>query len=600
MKQVLTFILFLSGTHLFAQNVGLNITSPEYTLDIRSFSIESAGQLNISNLDKSRYVRFFTGSDAYPDPSMTWKPGHSFLFASYDDLSLDFTEYMRINAAGDVGIGISNPEARLDIKGGDWNLDAGNPGDLRIGNSDSNLRIGVATGGGGAGISRIYSSNHLILGVDDEPIMQIDAGGETGFGTNNPTQKVHINGKLKVGNDTRAPSEGTIRYNATNNSFEGYDGTKWINLGGSSPYGAQGTFNLPNSNFELVVPGNPSSIRAVQDLVLIKSSEEIQTGWDSSVPPNPIYAKVIHINLFKKNNDSSWSNVLSIDEEGPIIGNLYAKSIALSEDRLLIGNPAEKEVKEYSYFSGFWWSTNTFESPDNSINDYFGSSVAMYEEMTIIGAPAVGFLDGPNGPGKAYVYDENDELDGTLGGPGAETGDKFGADVDITLNRAIVGAPGNDYGSISNAGSATVFNRLNGNWSSNSTWYDDTIEEDEGYGGRVAIENEDYFYIMETNGIDSYLVEGGYWVLKETITNEEGGYNVTGFLELSFDKIAYWNYSNEDDEITFLAAAERDENNIFVKTSSLINGDTAIQSYAIVNDGVYTLGSNDEIYFFEY
>jgi hypothetical protein len=145
-----------------------------------------------------------------------------------------------------------------------------------------------------------------------------------------------------------------------------------------------------------------------------------------------------------------------------------------------------------------------------------------------------------------------------------------------------------------------VFNRLNGNWSSNSTWYDDTIEEDEGYGGRVAIENEDYFYILETNGIDAYLVEGGYWVLKETITNEEGGYNVTGFLELSSDKIAYWNYSIEDDEIAFLAAAERDENNIFVKTSSLINGDAAIQSYAIVNGGVYTLGSNDEIYFFEY
>ncbi len=224
---------------------------------------------------------------------MSWSPGHNFLFATYDDATFNFTEYMRIDSFGNVGIGIFNSESQLDIKGGDWNLDAGNAGDVRIESASHNLRIGVATGGGGAGISRIYSSNHLMFGVDSTAIMLIEKGGETGFETTNPSQRVHVNGKLKIGDDSKAPSEGTIRYNSTNNSFEGYDGTKWINLGGSSPYGVQGTFNLPNSSFNPNVPGVASLIRGAQDLVVIRSAENIIIGYDTNFPPNPIYIQGI-------------------------------------------------------------------------------------------------------------------------------------------------------------------------------------------------------------------------------------------------------------------------------------------------------------------
>jgi len=192
MKQVIVIILFFSITQVFSQNTGVNTTDPQYTLDVRSLSIDAASQLNISNPDKSKYIRFFSGSDSYPDPSMTWRPEKNFLFATYDDVSFAFTEYMRIDSIGDVGIGIFNPEARLDIKGGDWNLDAGNPGDLRIGDTLNNLRIGVATGGGGAGISRVYSSNNLMLGVDDEPIMTMTELGNVGVNNTNPESKLDI------------------------------------------------------------------------------------------------------------------------------------------------------------------------------------------------------------------------------------------------------------------------------------------------------------------------------------------------------------------------------------------------------------------------
>jgi hypothetical protein len=600
MKQIIILVFLLSITSLSAQNVGVNIVSPEFTFDVRSLSNSEPGQFNVSNLDKSKYVRFFSGSDTYPDPSMSWSPGYNFLFATYDDATFDFTEYMRISTTGKLGVGITDPQAKFDLKGGDWNLDAGNAGDLRIGSGLHNLRIGVATGGGGAGISRMYSSNHLIFGVDSTAIMLIEKGGETGFGTTNPSQRVHVNGKLKIGDDAKAPSEGTIRYNSTNNSFEGYDGTKWINLGGSSPYGVQGTFNLPNSSFNPSFLGSPSFIRAAQDLVVIRSSETVQTGFDSNFPPNPIYMKRVYVNLFKKNGSSDWINVWNISKDGPVFEFNFAKDIALSEDRLLIGDPNDKEVREYNYLSGNWWNGNVFESPDSSIDDYFGSSIAIFEDMTIIGAPAYAFIGGAQGPGKAYVYDENGILEGSLSGPGAEWGDKFGTDVDITNNRAIVGAPGNNFGSTSNAGSATVFNRLSGNWSTNNTFYDDTVEEDENYGSQVNFEDSDYFFIKENDGIDAYLIENGYWVLKETISGEGSGYEASSSKHEGFDKMVFYNNTSDEDKIDFLVALERDTNYNFVMTSSLINGTTSIHSYDIIGNEIYTLGSDQKVYIFEY
>ena len=118
MKQNILFVFLLICVSLSAQNVGINITIPESTMDIRSTSIAEPSQLNISNQDKSKYIRFYSGSDMFPDPSMSWHPGYNILFATYDDTTFEFTEYMRIDSLGRVGVGTSVPQARLEVDGG--------------------------------------------------------------------------------------------------------------------------------------------------------------------------------------------------------------------------------------------------------------------------------------------------------------------------------------------------------------------------------------------------------------------------------------------------------------------------------------------------
>jgi hypothetical protein len=111
MKHSIFFVFYISCISLSAQNVGVNLTIPEYTLDVRSTSIGDASQINISNPDKSRYLRLFSGSNTFPDPSMTWSPGHNFLFATFDDVTLNFTEYMRIDSDGIITApGLDIPE----------------------------------------------------------------------------------------------------------------------------------------------------------------------------------------------------------------------------------------------------------------------------------------------------------------------------------------------------------------------------------------------------------------------------------------------------------------------------------------------------------
>jgi hypothetical protein len=86
-----------------------------------------------------------------------------------------------------------------------------------------------------------------------------------------------------------------------------------------------------------------------------------------------------------------------------------------------------------------------------STGAYFGSAVAVEQNVAIIGAPG-------SAPGVAYVY----RWDGTvwreqkiLTASDGTTGNRFGAAVSISGRLAMVGAPGNRYSS--SGGAAYVY-----------------------------------------------------------------------------------------------------------------------------------------------
>jgi len=107
------------GTAYFAENVGIGITNPDaYQSSSRNLVIgkasDAAGITIRTGTSNGGYIRFAdgtSGNQAYRGTIAYVHDGDYMMFAT------DSTEKVRITSGGDVGIGTTNPQAKLDVNG---------------------------------------------------------------------------------------------------------------------------------------------------------------------------------------------------------------------------------------------------------------------------------------------------------------------------------------------------------------------------------------------------------------------------------------------------------------------------------------------------
>jgi len=228
-------------------------------------------------------------------------------------------------------------------------------------------------------------------------------------------------------------------------------------------------------------------------------------------------------------------------------------------------------------------------APDGEEADWFGDPVAISGDTAIVGALADHI--GANGEqGSAYIFTRNGttwELQQKLTASDGDEGDRFGSSVAIYGDTALVGAPTDYVDGTQWQGSAYVFTRSGTNWSEQAhliapdgAWRDNLGNSVALAGGTaiVGAHNDD----IETNGDQGsayvFTRSGSNWSLQQRLTAPDGAVSdhFGNSVTLSGDTALIG--SHEDD-----FGANADQGSAYIFTRSGTTWD--LQQKLIASDG---------------
>ncbi len=419
-------------------------------------------------------------------------------------------------------------------------------------------------------ILQIYISSFLIfLGS-----WQVSAQ-NIGLATNTPSQKLDINGKLKIADDAATPTAGTMRWNATKQDFEGFDGVKWLSLTNTqSNTIGQADEQGKLLNYQAATAPSIVSENRVGDDIDINGEWAVVGSRVEDFGGNNA-AGAVHIYRLVGQN---WQYFATVHASDPAAGDFFGTSVAISGNYFVVGAPAKANstlaqqgaayvfffngsnwVQQQKLLNGtgaaddFWgydvdivgitvaigayqaddlantnegkvfiykrsgtvWSqTAVFTGAGNGSSAYFGNSVSIdeTEKYVVVGTPIAPYE-------AVFVFFFNGSSWGQqakiLPPSGAPSNKLFGLSVAISGNSIIVGAPGSTF----DTGNAYIFIRNGSSWAFQASF---SYAATRNFGRSVAIEN-DFVLIGEPNaeklnicGTTTGTFKGKVYVLKRS------------------------------------------------------------------------------------
>ena len=267
-------------------------------------------------------------------------------------------------------------------------------------------------------------------------------------------QSMEIGGGLKVG-DTTTPAQGTdagtIRWNETSGDFEGWTGTEWVSLtAGTSDSGSGNSWGkscITETSHTYPPPATGSQIGWA---IAIDGDHAVIGAPEASVSSVKTGKAFIYERIGRE-----WHLVADLTSSDGAADDLFGYSVDIDGEFVIIGSPEHDTNGNLDQGSAYifqmpvtGWNdmqeTVKLLATDGAIEDQFGLSVSLSEDILIIGSPYHD-TDGNDAKGKAYLY----ELQGSTwlniailtSGDGIAN-DAFGYSVNIDSNLVIVGAIG--------------------------------------------------------------------------------------------------------------------------------------------------------------
>ena len=194
---------------------------------------------------------------------------------------------------------------------------------------------------------------------------------------------------------------------------------------------------------------------------------------------------------------AGWSEVQRITANDPQQDDYFGRRVAISGDMISASSYWEDDLGEkagatyvFSKNEGQWEQSVKLTPTDLVAGDNFGSGLAVSSDFLVVGAFAYN-----SGPGAVYVYATEDKTFGyssTITSPGTEDGDQYGSSVAISDDLLVIGAPYEEIGGF-DTGAVYVFHRLMGgenNWGEVQKLIPADLSNNKTFGNAVAISGD--------------------------------------------------------------------------------------------------------------
>ncbi|GEC36467.1 hypothetical protein EME01_05390 [Sinorhizobium meliloti] len=190
-------------------------------------------------------------------------------------------------------------------------------------------------------------------------------------------------------------------------------------------------------------------------------------------------------------DSATGAALYAIAEPQPFATSNFGWAMDMQGGRIAIGAPdndtgANQAGRAWIFNAANGALLTTLANPAPTVDDIFGSGIALYGNLVAVGAP---YNDtGATNAGTVYVFNATTgALTQTIDNPAPGNGDLFGSSLALEGNNLVIGAVSDDPGGTVDAGSAYVYNASTG--ALISTWNNPLPSTNDEFGQTVGIAN---------------------------------------------------------------------------------------------------------------